>query len=90
VYPAAQMPPNDELLPLLEGRRSAGTHSNTAWVNPLGLPAIVVPGGFYDSGLPFGLEIAAARWRDGDLVGWAFAYEQATLHRRPPSLVGGA
>src|SRR5471030_3188903 len=37
VYPAVQMPPNDELLPLLEGRRSNGPHSQTAWVNAIGV-----------------------------------------------------
>jgi Asp-tRNA(Asn)/Glu-tRNA(Gln) amidotransferase A subunit family amidase len=86
MYPALQMPPNDELLPLLEGRRSNGPHSQTAWVNPLGVPAVSVPGGFYANGLPFGLELSARRWRDGDLMGWAFAYEQATKHRRAPVL----
>jgi hypothetical protein len=25
--------------------------------------------------------------REGDLLGWAYAYEQATRHRRPPVLV---
>ena len=53
----------------------------------IGVPAIVVPGGFYQSGLPFGLEISAREWRDGDLIGWAYAYEQATHHRRPPVLI---
>ena len=53
----------------------------------IGVPAVVVPGGFYPSGLPFGLEISARAWRDGDLIGWAYAYEQATHHRRPPLLV---
>jgi amidase len=28
----------------------------TSWVNMLGIPAVVVVGGFHDSGLPFGLE----------------------------------
>lgn len=87
VYPAVQMPPNDEIVPLAEGRRSSGPHSETAWVNPIGVPAVSVPGGFYGSGLPFGLELSAKRWRDGDLLGWAFAYEQATKHRRAPALV---
>ncbi len=86
VYPAVSMPPNDELLPLLDGRRSSGPHSQTGWVNPIGIPAIVVPGGFYASGLPFGLELSARQWKDGDLIGWAFAYEQATKHRKPPTL----
>jgi Asp-tRNA(Asn)/Glu-tRNA(Gln) amidotransferase A subunit family amidase len=86
VYPAVQMPPNDELLPLLEGRRSNGPHSQTAWVNPIGVPAVSVPAGFYATGLPFGLELSTRRWKDGDLIGWAFAYEQATKYRKPPVL----
>ena len=86
VYPAAQMPPPDETLPQ-NGRLSSGPHSNTGWVNPIGVPAVVVPGGFYDSGLPFGLELSARPWKDGDLLGWAFAFEQATKYRRPPVLV---
>jgi Asp-tRNA(Asn)/Glu-tRNA(Gln) amidotransferase A subunit family amidase len=84
VYPSAQMPPNDETLP---GPPSSGPHSETGWVNPLGVPAIVVPAGFYPDGLPFGLEFSARLWKDGDLLAWAFAYEQATRHRRPPVLV---
>jgi Asp-tRNA(Asn)/Glu-tRNA(Gln) amidotransferase A subunit family amidase len=84
VYPALQMPPMDETI---SGYRGDGPHSKTGWVNPIGVPAIVVPGGFYQNGLPFGLELSARCWKDGDLLGWAFAYEQATLHRKPPVLV---
>jgi Asp-tRNA(Asn)/Glu-tRNA(Gln) amidotransferase A subunit family amidase len=86
VYPAAQMPPPDETMPQ-DGRISGGPHSATGWVNMIGVPAVVVPGGFYAGGLPFGLEISARPWKDGDLLGWAYAYEQATNHRRPPVLV---
>jgi Asp-tRNA(Asn)/Glu-tRNA(Gln) amidotransferase A subunit family amidase len=86
VYPATQMPPPDETMPQ-DGKISEGPHSATGWVNMIGVPAVVVPGGFYKSGLPFGLEISARAWRDGDLIGWAYAYEQATHHRRPPLLV---
>ena len=86
VYPAAQMPPPDETMPQ-EGRLSEGPHSDTSWVNMIGVPAVVVPGGFYPDGLPFGLEISTKPWRDGDLLGYAYAYEQATKHRRPPLLV---
>jgi Asp-tRNA(Asn)/Glu-tRNA(Gln) amidotransferase A subunit family amidase len=52
----------------------------------LGVPAIVVPGGWYANGLPFGLEFSARRWHDGELLGWAYAYEQATHHRHAPTL----
>jgi len=86
VYPATQMPPPDETMPQ-DGKISGGPHSDTSWVNMIGVPAVVVPGGFYPDGLPFGLEISARPWKDGDLLGWAFAYEQATRHRRPPVLV---
>jgi amidase len=86
VYPAAQMPPPDETMPQ-DGRISGGPHSATGWVNMIGVPAVVVPGGFYPGGLPFGLEISARPWKDGDLLGWAYAYEQTTKHRRPPVLV---
>ncbi|HLK20480.1 MAG TPA: amidase [Bryobacteraceae bacterium] len=86
VYPATQMPPPDETMPQ-DGKISEGPHSATGWVNMIGVPAIVVPGGIYPSGLPFGLEISARPWKDGDLLGWAFAYEQTTHHRHPPKLV---
>ena len=86
VYPATQMPPPDETMPQ-DGKISEGPHSDTGWVNMIGVPAVVVPGGFYPDGLPFGLELSARPWKDGDLLSWAYAYEQATRHRRPPVLV---
>ncbi len=86
VYPAIQMPPVDETMPQ-DGRLSEGPHSATSWVNMLGVPAVVVVGGFYDSGLPFGMEFSARPFSDGDLLGYAYAWEQATHHRHPPVLV---
>jgi amidase len=86
VYPATQMPPPDETMPQ-DGGISGGPHSDTSWVNMIGVPAVVVPGGFYPGGLPFGLEFSARSWKDGDLLGWAYAYEQVTKHRKPPVLV---
>ena len=47
---------------------SEGPHSATSWVNMIGVPAVVVPAGFYASGLPFGLEFSARPWKDGDLL----------------------
>ena len=41
-----------------------------------------VPAGFYENGLPFSLELSTKRWRDGDLLGWVYAYEQQTKARR--------
>ena len=86
IYPSAQMPPPDETMPQ-DGKVSGGPHSETGWVNKIGVPAITVSGGFYPNGMPFGLEISARPWRDGDLLGWAYSFEQATKLRRPPTLV---
>jgi amidase len=86
VYPAIQMPPVDETMPQ-NGRVSEGPHSATSWVNMIGVPAVVVPAGFYASGLPFGLEFSARPWTDGDLLAVAYAWEQATHLRKTPTLV---
>jgi amidase len=86
VYPAIQMPPPDETM-AQDGRVSEGPHSATSWVNMIGVPAVVVPAGFYPSGLPFGLEFSARPWRDADLLAIAYAWEQATRLRKPPTLV---
>jgi len=88
VYPAIQMPPVDETMPQ-NGTITGGPHSDTGWVNMLGLPAISIPAGFYDDGLPFGIEFSARKWHDGDLISWAYDYEQHTHHRRRPVLVEG-
>lgn len=84
VYPALQVPTYDESVP---GASKEGPRSETNWVNRIGVPAVSVPGGFYANGLPFGLEISGVRWKDGDLLGYAYAYEQATHYRKPPRLV---
>jgi amidase len=86
VYPAVQMTSNDETIPQPNGGPSRGPHTRTGWVNTIGVPAVVGPGGFYPNGLPFGVELSARPWKDGDLLGWAFAYEQATRYRKPPVL----
>ena len=86
VYPAIQMPPPDETM-AQDGRLSEGPHSATSWVNMIGVPAVVVPAGFYASGLPFGLEFSGRPWTDGNLLAIAYAWEQATHPRKPPTLV---
>jgi Asp-tRNA(Asn)/Glu-tRNA(Gln) amidotransferase A subunit family amidase len=86
VYPAIQMPPVDETMPQY-GKLTGGPHSATDWVNMIGVPAVVVVGPFYPGGLPFGLEFSSRPWQDGALLGYAYAYEQATHHRHPPLLV---
>jgi len=50
---------------------------NTRPFNVWGLPAISVPCGFTKSGLPIGLQIAGAHWREDLVLRLAHAYEQA-------------
>ena len=68
VYPAIQMPPPDETMPQ-DGELSAGPHSDTSWVNMIGVPAVVVPAGFHPNGLlrPRDLRPPLARWRPARL-----------------------
>ena len=56
---------------------------NTRPFNVWGLPAISVPCGFTQSGLPIGLQIAGPQWREDLVLRLAHAYEQATAwHKR--------
>ena len=48
-----------------------------------GYPHISVPAGFVH-GLPVGLSFFAGPWQEGKLLGYAFAFEQASRHRQPP------
>ena len=49
-----------------------------------GTPAITVPMGFTNGVWPAGLQILARPYDEGLLFRYAYAYEQATRHRRPP------
>jgi Asp-tRNA(Asn)/Glu-tRNA(Gln) amidotransferase A subunit family amidase len=51
-----------------------------------GLPAITVPAGFADDGMPVGVEFLGRPFTESDLLKLAYAYEQATHHRHPPPL----
>jgi aspartyl-tRNA(Asn)/glutamyl-tRNA(Gln) amidotransferase subunit A len=60
---------------------------NTRPFNVWGLPAISVPCGFTESGLPIGLQIAGPHWQELSVLQLAHAYEQATTwHKRQPLL----
>ncbi len=49
-----------------------------------GLPAVTVPMGYSHGNLPAGLQILGRPYSEGLLIKLAYAYEQATMHRRPP------
>jgi Asp-tRNA(Asn)/Glu-tRNA(Gln) amidotransferase A subunit family amidase len=55
-------------------------------VNIVGYPAISVPSGYSQTGLPIGLEIITRPWEEDKLLSMAYAFEQATNVRKPPKL----
>jgi Asp-tRNA(Asn)/Glu-tRNA(Gln) amidotransferase A subunit family amidase len=58
--------------------------NNRALAPMVVFPALTVPAGFTGGGLPVGLELLGRPFTEGRLFSMAFAYEQATHHRRPP------
>jgi Asp-tRNA(Asn)/Glu-tRNA(Gln) amidotransferase A subunit family amidase len=62
------------------------TGGNCAPSATTGLPAITVPAGFADDGMPVGVEFLGRPFAEPDLLALAYAFEQATHHRRAPSL----
>jgi amidase len=57
-------------------------HLNTFMVF---VPSIVVPAGFTRDNLPAGITFLGRPYDDGNMIKLAYAYEQATHHRRPPA-----
>ena len=51
--------------------------------------SLSVPAGYLGENLPQGLQILGRAWDDAKIIGYAYAYEQATHHRRPPATVPG-
>jgi aspartyl-tRNA(Asn)/glutamyl-tRNA(Gln) amidotransferase subunit A len=55
-------------------------------ISVVGYPAITVPAGYSQEGLPIGLQIVARPWEEYKLVGIANDFEQAARVRKPPKL----
>jgi Asp-tRNA(Asn)/Glu-tRNA(Gln) amidotransferase A subunit family amidase len=51
------------------------------------VPSVVVPAGFTRDNLPAGITFLGRPYDDGNMIKFAYAYEQATHHRRPPASV---
>src|SRR5262245_45827088 len=59
-------------------------HINTFLVY---VPSVVVPAGFTRNHLPAGITFLGRPYDDGKMIKFAYAYEQATKHRKPPASV---
>jgi amidase len=66
---------------LLNGDHITGGGTTPAAV--AGYPSLTVPAGWIGE-LPVGILFMGRAWSEARLIGLAYAYEQATKHRRPP------
>jgi aspartyl-tRNA(Asn)/glutamyl-tRNA(Gln) amidotransferase subunit A len=66
---------------------SGGGCTNTSPFDAYGIPAISLPCGFTESGMPIGLMIAGPHFTEGKVLALAYAYQQATQwHTKRPEL----
>jgi len=80
IYPTWSNPPRKI------GDNESPAGDNSQLIPPhTGFPAITVPMGFTYDNLPAGLQIVGRLFAEPVIIKIAFAYEQATKHRRPPS-----
>jgi Asp-tRNA(Asn)/Glu-tRNA(Gln) amidotransferase A subunit family amidase len=81
VYPTWNNPPR------LVGDLTTPHGNNSPILSPpTGFPALTVPMGFVrDRTLPVGLQIFGDAWSEPTLIRLAYAFEQATHHRKPPT-----
>jgi len=82
IYPTWSNPPR-----LIGDLNTPGGDNNQLFSPSTGFPAITVPMGYTRGNtLPAGLQFLGRAWSEPRLLELAFAYEQATHHRRPPVL----
>jgi amidase len=72
------------LTDLVNGDSGTGGSSPSTVAAVAGYPHITVPMGFY-RGLPIGLSFFGTAWSEPTLIRIAYAFEQATHHRKPPA-----
>ncbi|GMQ30177.1 amidase [Algoriphagus confluentis] len=82
IYPSWNHPPA-----LIKRFQEEYKGDNSQIISPhTGQPAFTVPMGFTAKGLPAGLQFLGKMWSEPTLIRLTYAYEQGTLHRKPPAL----
>jgi amidase len=78
------------LIDLVNGDGGTATAPAPSTVTSVaGYPHVTVPAGYF-RGLPVGISFFGRAWSDAKLIRLAYAYEQATKHRRPPTFAATA
>lgn len=81
IYPSWSNPPRKV------GDLESPHGNNSPYIPPhTGQPAITVPMGYTYKNLPAGLQWLGRPFGEPELIKFAYAYEQATKHRKPPAL----
>ena len=72
---------------VVPGERSELTRSGSSarLSTVTGHPTVIVPAGFTPDGMPLGIEFFGKLFTEAKLIGLAYAYEQATHHRKLPA-----
>jgi len=60
--------------------------STTNLTSSMGLPAVIVPGGYTKENLPIGIQILGRQFSELSLLKLAYAYEQASHRRKSPEI----
>lgn len=83
LYPANQARPHTHE----GGQQRYGTEPGTCEESAAsGLPQVTVPAGFMGGRYPVGVSFLGRMWDDRRVLQIAYAYEQATKHRRAPAI----
>jgi len=83
------LPTTTDVTPSIEEAEATGPQAvsadNTFFCNYYGLPAISIPCGFSNDGLPVGFQIVGPRWGESMVLDVAQVFQQATQwHRKHP------
>jgi amidase len=77
------------MIDLVNGDAGGSGAAPSTVTSVAGYPHITVPAGFF-RGLPVGISFFGRAWSEPTLIKLAYAYEQATKHRRPPTFAATA
>lgn len=79
IYPASTQLPST-----IGESQGAGTNNRLSPFS--GYPAMSIPMGFSDTGLPIGMEMLGKEFNEATLIKLAYSYQEGTNHRQAPEL----